>query len=101
MAAVGRGRVRTGVPASKGKRPPDVTDISSLPAGVVTTADLYRKLGDISEVVIRMEERVKVLPDFEQRLRVVERFRYTLMGASLFAGTASGIVAALLTRGHP
>jgi len=75
--------------------------MTELPPGVVTTADLYRKLGDISETVIRMEERVKVLPDFEERLRVVERFRYTLMGASLFAGTASGIVAALLTRGHP
>lgn len=72
-----------------------------LPPGVVTTADLYRKLGDISEVVIRMEERVKVLPDFEQRLRVVERFRYTLMGAALAAGTASGILSALITRGHP
>ena len=72
-----------------------------LPPGVVTTADLYRKLGDISDAVIRMDERVKVLPDFEQRLRVVERFRYTLMGASLFAGTAAGIVSALLTRGHP
>jgi len=75
--------------------------MTELPPGVVTTADLYRKLGDISETVIRMEERVKVLPDFEERLRVVERFRYTLMGASLFAGTALGIVAALLTRGHP
>ena len=48
-----------------------------------------------------MEERVKVLPDFEQRLRVVERFRYTLMGAALAAGTASGILSALVTRGHP
>ena len=77
--------------------------IIDLPPGVVTTADLYRKLNDISETTVRMEERVRVLPDFEQRLRVVERFRYTLMGAAVATGTASGIISALLTSkgGHP
>jgi hypothetical protein len=75
--------------------------IVDLPPGVVTTADLYRKLNDISETTIRMEERVKVLPDFEQRLRIVERFRYTLMGAAVAAGGVSGIITGLLTKGHP
>jgi hypothetical protein len=75
--------------------------VTELPSGGITTADLYRKLGDISDTVIRMEERVKVLPDFEQRLRVVERFRYTLMGAAVAAGTTSGILSTLVAnRGH-
>ena len=67
-----------------------------------TKTPLDRELNDISETTVRMEERVRVLPDFEQRLRVVERFRYTLMGAAVATGTASGVISALLTsRGHP
>lgn len=69
-------------------------------SGAVTTADLYRKLENISDLMIRLEERVSILPDHESRIRMLEKFRYTLMGAALLAGTASGIVAALLTRGH-
>jgi hypothetical protein len=74
--------------------------VTDLPVGAVTTADIYRKLEDISGSVIRMEERVRVLPDFESRLRLLERFRYTLLGAAIFAGSCSGVLAALVTRGR-
>ena len=74
--------------------------LAVVPPGAVTTADLYRKLESISDSVIRMEERTKVLPDFETRLRTLEKFRYTLLGAALFAGSGSGIIAALITRGR-
>lgn len=47
-----------------------------------------------------MEERTKVLPDFETRLRTLERFRYSLMGVASLAGSASGVIAALITRGR-
>lgn len=66
-------------------------------SGVVTTADLYRKLGDISDSMIRMEERTSVLPDHETRLRRLEQFRYTLLGVAVTAGTAAGIVSSVLT----
>lgn len=72
--------------------------MSEMQSGVVTTADLYRKLGDISDSMIRMEERVSVLPDHEARIRMLEKFRYTLMGAALLAGTSAGIISALLTQ---
>ena len=79
-----------------------MTSSSDLPSGAVTTADLYRKLGDISDTVIRMDERIKALPDIEARLRLLERFRYTLMGVAasvgMLAGVASGILSALLSR---
>jgi len=69
-----------------------------IPDGAITTADLYRKLESIADTVIRMEERVRVLPDFEARLRMLERFRFTLLGAAAGVGTLSGIVSALLTH---
>ena len=72
--------------------------MSEMQSGVVTTADLYRKLGDISDSMIRMEERVSVLPDHEARLRMLEKFRYSLMGAAVLAGTSAGIISALLTQ---
>lgn len=79
---------------------------ADIPGGTVTTADLYRKLEGMSDVMIRLDERVKVLPDLEIRVRRLEGFRFLLLGASttvatLF-GAASGILAALITRGgHP
>ena len=72
---------------------------ADIPPGTVTTADLYRKLEDISVSVIRMEERVRVLPDFETRLRSLERFRYSLMGAALLAGTAAGVASGWISAG--
>lgn len=72
--------------------------MSEMQSGVVTTADLYRKLGDISDSMIRMEERVSVLPDHEARIRMLEKFRYSLMGAAVLAGTSAGIISALLTQ---
>ena len=70
-----------------------------IPPGSVTTADVYRKLEDISVSVIRMEERVRVLPDFESRLRILERFRYSLMGAAVLAGTLAGVASGWLSGG--
>ena len=72
----------------------------TVPPGAITAADVYRKLETMSESMVRVEERISVLPDFESRLRLLERFRYTLMGAALLAGSASGVIAALITRGR-
>lgn len=72
----------------------------TIPPGIITAADLYHKLEGISDSVIRMEERTKVLPDFESRLRTLERFRYLVTGGALLAGSGSGVIAALITRGR-
>ena len=73
-----------------------------LTAGSVTTADLYRKLEAMSDLMIRLEERVSMLPDHEARIRLLERFRYTLLGVASSVGVASGVlssvIAALITR---
>jgi len=67
-----------------------------LAGGNITTADLYRKLEDMSNLMIRLEERVSVLPDHEARLRMLERFRYTLLGVSVTAGAAAGILSSVI-----
>lgn len=76
--------------------------MTDIPSGAVTTADLYRKLEGMSDLMIRLEERVSALPDHEARIRLLERFRYTLMGVAASTGAAAGIissiVAALITR---
>jgi hypothetical protein len=68
-----------------------------LAGGNITTADLYRKLEDMSNLMIRLEERVSVLPDHEARLRLLERFRYTLLGVSVTAGAAAGILSSVIS----
>ena len=50
-----------------------------IPPGSVTTADVYRKLEDISVSVIR--------------------FRYSLMGAAVLAGTLAGVASGWLSGG--
>jgi hypothetical protein len=76
---------------------------------VITVADLYREVtGMRSETLTKLatiETRDAMTSmmqtDHESRLRVLERFRYTLLGASLLAGSAAGIIASLLTtKGH-
>ena len=72
--------------------------------GTVTAGDLYRKLETMADSLIRVEERITVLPDFETRLRILEQFRWRLMGAAIGVGTAagvvSGVISALITA-HP
>ena len=73
--------------------------MTELPAGRITAGDVYRKRDTMSASVIRIEERIQVLPDYESRLRALERFRYTLMGAATLAGTAAGVVSGWLSAG--
>jgi hypothetical protein len=45
-----------------------------------------------------ISERFNQLPDHEARLRALERFRWTLVGASLFGGMLSGFAGYLLSH---
>jgi hypothetical protein len=73
-----------------------------LPAGTVTIADLYRELTGMRADVTRALTRIEVIDsrdtDHEARIRILERFRYTLMGVAVVVGAGSGYIGYLL--GH-
>jgi len=58
------------------------------------------RLIDIYTSVVRTETKVSAiesqLPDHETRLRALERFRWSLMGAGIASGGVSGWIANLL-----
>lgn len=83
--------------------------MTELAPGSVTTADLYRELvglrGDLSTLAIRFEridvvnlEAERIHADHEQRLRILEAFRWKLAGACLLLSGAAGVLAALVHR---
>jgi hypothetical protein len=82
--------------------------MSEIPAGSITSADLYRKMEDLRvNVTIALEKLAAHgadVADHEARLRTLERFRYSLMGgavtAGVLSGSVAGIVTALLTAHH-
>lgn len=76
---------------------------SELAPGTVTTADLYRELvgmrSDITKALTRIEviesrngDAHTQLGDHETRIRTLERFRFTLLGATMAVSTACGAV---------
>lgn len=70
--------------------------MADIPSGQVTTADLFRELRTISDAVIRLEERVALIPDHEVRLRALERFRFTSVGIATAIATVAGVASSLL-----
>ena len=69
-----------------------------IPAGAVTTADLYRELigmrSDVVRAMTRLEMADRIHSDHELRLRSLEQFKWKLLGAVL-AGSAG--VSAVVT----
>lgn len=83
--------------------------MSDLVPGAVTIADLYRELvgmrSDLTRVLAHQEatdlinhSADLIHADHETRLRMLERFRYTLAGLAVIGGAVSGYVGYLL--GH-
>ena len=83
--------------------------MSDLVQGSVTIADLYRELvgmrSDLTRVLAHQEatdllnhNAEQIHADHETRLRMLERFRYTLAGLAIVGGAASGYVGYVL--GH-
>lgn len=87
--------------------------MSDIPAGAVTTADLYRELVGMRQDVVRALERLAAVDarnvkadtthaDHEARLRSLERFRFTLLGAaagcSALASTLGTVIGVALTH---
>ena len=83
--------------------------MTDLVAGSVTIGDLYRELvgmrSDLSRVLAHQEaadllhrNAEQVQADHEARIRILERFRYTLAGLTAVGGGVMGYVGYLL--GH-
>lgn len=83
--------------------------MTDLQAGTVTVADLYRELvgmrHDVTAALTRIEvidaarpSLDKQLADHEQRMRALERFRFTVAGVSIIGGVGAGWIGYLL--GH-
>jgi hypothetical protein len=76
--------------------------VSEQPSGAITNADLYRKIEDLRVSVTINLERImmfdRLVSDHEGRLRVLERFRFTLLGAASMIGAVSGVTAAIITH---
>jgi hypothetical protein len=83
--------------------------MTDLVAGSVTIGDLYRELvgmrSDLSRVLAKQEaidlinhSAEQIHADHETRIRMLERFRYTLAGLAILGGVGSGFLGYLL--GH-
>lgn len=81
--------------------------MTELQVGQVTVADLYRELvgmrADLSKVLTHQEavdtrnqNADRIHADHEARLRMLEKFRYTLAGLSIIGGGISGWIGYLL-----
>jgi hypothetical protein len=79
-----------------------------MPGALITVKDLYMELHgmreDFTRVLLHMEKidtRNEIADrersDHELRLRILERFRYAVFGASTLAGAMSGVLAALIS----
>ena len=85
--------------------------MTDLAPGTITVADLYREITGMRTDMAGITTKLAVTDawtaqadrdhaDYEARLRVLERFRFTLLGASLSVGTAAGVISGLLTSAH-
>jgi hypothetical protein len=77
----------------------------------ITAADLYREVTGMRAEVSAALTKLAVIEtrnglsdqahaDQEMRLRALERFRYSLMGAAVLAGSLAGFISALVTTAH-
>lgn len=59
-------------------------------------AQILAKQAEMSTQLAVIIEQLKTMPDHEQRIRVLERFRYTLAGMALLGGVAAGSLGYLI-----
>ena len=63
-------------------------------------ADVMLALQKVAVFDTRFAASDAVHADVEARLRTLERFRFTLLGAASLVGGAAGVISALLTAHH-
>jgi hypothetical protein len=80
----------------------------AMPGALITVKDLYVELHGMREDLTRLGMHMEKVDtrgeiadrersDHETRIRLLERFRYTLLGASSLVGAISGVIAALVS----
>ncbi len=63
-----------------------------LQSAPVTILDVYTKQIELGAQLAVIHEQLRAIPDHESRLRALERFRFTLMGAAIAVSAAvSGV----------
>lgn len=76
--------------------------MTDLPVGQITSADLYRKMEDLRVNVTVALEKItafdRLTADHEGRIRILEQFRFTLLGAASAVGAGSGVLSAVLAE---
>jgi hypothetical protein len=72
------------------------------PIATVSVLDLFARVVEIQVALGAINERLSDIPDHESRIRLLERFRYTLAGLSIIGGGFAGYIGYLLATitGH-
>lgn len=82
-----------------GLPPPPATAAAALGAiASVSVVDIFTKVIEMQVQLAAISQQLTDLPDHEARLRVLERFRYTLAGLAIVGGGLSGYVGYLIGR---
>ncbi len=81
---------RHGAPWQSGPAP--------VPVATVNVLDVFTRVVEMQVQLAAISQQLTDLPDHEARLRILERFRYTLAGFALVAGGLSGYVGYLVGR---
>lgn len=64
----------------------------------VNVLDVFTRVVEMQVQLATISQQLTDLPDHEARLRILERFRYTLAGIALVAGGLSGYIGYLVGR---
>jgi len=72
--------------------------VSAMPVGTVSVLDVFARVVQMQVELGKIDEKLNALPDHELRIRILERFRYTLAGVAILGGGLAGYGGYLL--GH-
>lgn len=71
---------------------------ATVPVATVSVLDVFARVVEMQVQLGAINEKLQDLPDHETRIRLLERFRYTLAGFAVFAGGISGYLGYLIGR---
>jgi hypothetical protein len=75
------------------------TPIQPVPAAQITIVDVYTRQVEMNATLATIQEQLKAIPDHEQRIRALERWRYSLPMA--FVSAAASVALSVWAVLHP
>lgn len=69
-------------------QPPQQVAVS---AAQITVVDVFAKQIEMGAQLAVITEQLRAIPDHEQRIRALERFRFTVAGLSTIGGIIAGL----------